>query len=154
MNNAETFAALVAANPADKITASVAVDYLHEHENQSRWQALRNVARWRKDARDAKEMAEAAALLAVGSPWKRPIEALIHAAGSEEWRMFGTVIVVPGSRYPKRCRVAQNAHPLQYWRLSITVGARRVLMMRDAIREEWDQSVPFDVFVNEYTATI
>jgi hypothetical protein len=127
MNPIETFAHLVGQNPDDKTTALVAVDYLHENENQTRTQALRNVGRWRKDARAAKQLAAAAAALRTSAEYSNQLRTLVIMASEVNDNLPVTIYPIPGRKFPEasQCEYVGNGVLYGYW--SITVGALWVL---------------------------
>ena len=124
----------------DRTAARALVDHYEELRGVTHRVALRAVAALRKHTRDAAEVAEATALLAKGSAMKRPIERIIRSAGSEQWRMLATILVVPGSRYPEPSDDRRQAMHRTWWSEVIRIGARRVLMIAAAIRDEWEDA--------------
>lgn len=133
MNELLAFEQYVAEHLDDRLAARALIDFREDALGISHKVAVRAVAAIRKQARDARELAEAAALLAKGSPSRRAISNLIRSAGSEPWRGFGTIVLVAGSRYP-------TFYPARTWRGKVSatrgiieVGARRVLWIAQAI---------------------
>ena len=144
----------VSRNRHDRTATLALVDHVAEAENLTYRQALRWVAQLRKSQRDAEEMKAAADVLSRGSPLSRPVEAIIRNAGSEEWRMNATILIVPGSRYPRKCLEREDANPALIWRYVMTIGARRVLAIRDAVLAEWDGVEDLATFGAEYAQEV
>lgn len=138
MNDYQTFWEAVRNDPADKTTALVFADWLEENMDRTRHQALRRVAKVRRDERNQREKEAATKLLAEGSELREQllIEMMLEC---NEWEGTDNVstVIVSGSRPPY---VQAAGYPFVDGapQLSIVVGARWVLLQArfDALRRE------------------
>jgi hypothetical protein len=150
MNTVETFAAQVGANPDDKVTALVAVDYLHEHENQTRTQALRNVGCWRKEARDLRDANTVANLLAADDGRAAVLIAEIRMHPRQTAGLDAVIYVIPGRGAPTVAFHMEGEPDDQFEEVCIYVGARWVLELHRKFNEYLsDDAAPTFTFVND-----
>lgn len=139
MNTREILSNQVQDQWREKAPALALVDMLMDDYSMSKREALKDAARLRKAGRDAHYLAEAAKLLAKGSPDKKAIETIIRSGVLADVRATVTVMVVPGRVYPHCERRKVPTPKSTYWRSYILIGARRVLWIQKCISRHTTQ---------------
>ncbi len=127
MNNVDTLTALLSESPDDDITAYLLTDALMEERDYTRTEANRAVVSVRAAAFDARDLADAAAVIRPGSEDRERCLSLIRRAAATSVPASTNVILVPGGSAPNvTCEYRSAPHRWWYdW--TATVGATWLL---------------------------
>lgn len=123
MKNSETLALLLTAQPEDDITAYLLADALMEEREMTRSEATRIVLSVRVAGFDARELAEAAALIRVDSAERSVCLSVIFAACPHAPPRSAAVVLIPGYAPPRATNHYRTGLGGWWYDWTITVGA-------------------------------
>lgn len=127
MNTVDTMVQLLESDPDNLVGETMLVDALIEERDMTPGEARRYASRVRQSGRDARDLARAAELLAVGHPDREQVlAALLHGLGIDYTERV-TVVLTSGADRPV-VSAAAAAPDERYWpNWTLTVNALEVL---------------------------